>query len=183
MRVLGYVGSPRRGGNTRTLVAQVLRGASGEGAAIHLCSLNDLHITPCQACDDCKTTGACRIVDDMTPQYEALRTADAIVLGTPIYWWGPSAQAKAFIDRWYAIEHLGWLKDKTLLLVCAYGDNHPDTARFAVGAMETSAHYLGMRFAPPLLASASAVGDAGRDFALMRRALAAGADLVRSLKG
>ena len=49
--------------------------------------------------------------DDMQELYGKIFAADALILGTPVYWWGPSAQLKMFIDRWYA-----FLGDKTASL-------------------------------------------------------------------
>ena len=83
MRVLGVVGSPRKNGNTETLVDEVLRGATVEKIF-----LNDLDIKPCQAtCNEyCMATGNCRIGDDMSTLYDKLYNSDVIVLGTPVYW-------------------------------------------------------------------------------------------------
>ena len=178
MKVIGYVGSPRPMGNTDTLVSEVLRGAVSAGATVEICHLNGLSIRPCQACDSCKQAGACRVVDDMASQYEALRQADAVVLGTPIYWWGPSAQLKAFFDRWYAVEHLRTMQGKDLLLVCTFGDSDPSTARFTVGMFETSARHLGMRFQPPVTVSTPDRASAAANSAAVAEAFRAGTLLV-----
>jgi multimeric flavodoxin WrbA len=98
-RVLGIVGSPRRGGNTETLVDEVLRGAKEAGAAVEKVILSELEIAPCLACDACLDTGKCVYQDDMTTLLERMRRSEIWVLGTPIYWWGPSAQFKTFLDR------------------------------------------------------------------------------------
>ena len=58
-RILGIVGSPRRGGNTEILVDEVLAGAEEVGAFTEKIILNELNITPCQACDGCQKTGKC----------------------------------------------------------------------------------------------------------------------------
>lgn len=57
MRVLGVVGSPRKGGNTDILVDKVLLGAQEKGNTTNKIFLNDLNIKPCQACMSCKKTG------------------------------------------------------------------------------------------------------------------------------
>ncbi len=51
MKVLGIAGSPRRGGNTDLLLAEVMRGAASKGAEVKTVVLNDLKITPCQHYD------------------------------------------------------------------------------------------------------------------------------------
>ena len=99
MKVLGIAGSPRRGGNTDLLLAEVMRGAAGRGTEVKTIVLNDLKIAPCQHCDACLEAGKCRIDDDMQMVYRELEDADRIVLASPIQFMGVTAQMKAMIDR------------------------------------------------------------------------------------
>ena len=99
-RALGIVGSPRRGGNTETLVDAVLAGAAEAGAQVEKVILDELDVRPCRACNACRKTGACVQQDDMAGLLEQMQRSDVWVLGTPVYWWGPTAQFKAFLDRW-----------------------------------------------------------------------------------
>ena len=99
MRVLGIAGSPRRGGNTDLLLAEVMKGAKSKGADVKTIILNDLVISPCQHCDACFEAGVCRYDDDMQMVYRELEKADRIVLASPVQFMGVSAQAKAMIDR------------------------------------------------------------------------------------
>ncbi|MHA2021933.1 MAG: flavodoxin family protein, partial [Candidatus Thorarchaeota archaeon] len=99
--VLGIVGSPRRNGNTEILVDEVLSAAEENGAAVHKVILSKLDIGACRACDVCRKTGKCVQKDDMEDLVTKMKNSDVLVLGTPIYWWGPTAQFKAFLDRWY----------------------------------------------------------------------------------
>ncbi|MGB9826100.1 MAG: flavodoxin family protein, partial [Desulfofundulus sp.] len=85
MKVVGIIGSPRRGGNTETLVERVLAGAAAAGAETQVFRLNEMNIRGCQACYYCKEHGRCRQEDDMVQIYRALLEADGIVLGSPIY--------------------------------------------------------------------------------------------------
>ena len=103
MRVVGIAGSPRRGGNTDLLLAEVMKGAVGKGAEIKTIILNDLKITPCQHCDACFEAGKCRIDDDMQMVYRELEQADRIVLASPIQFMGLTAQMKTMIDRCQAL--------------------------------------------------------------------------------
>ena len=103
MRVLGIAGSPRRGGNTDLLLAEVMRGAASKGAEVKTIVLNDLKITPCQHCDGCLETGRCKVKDDMQMVYDELERADRIVLASPVQFMGVSAQTKAMIDRCQAL--------------------------------------------------------------------------------
>ena len=98
-KVIGIVGSPRRGQNTGTLVQRVLDGAHSEGAETEIFYLSDYQIAPCDACDGCFHFGECVKGDDMRILHMALREARAFVLGTPIYFDHVSAQTKTFLDR------------------------------------------------------------------------------------
>ena len=103
MRVLGIAGSPRRGGNTDLLLAEVMNGAASQGAEVKTIILNKLKITPCQHCDACQETGRCKVKDDMQMVYDELERADRIVLASPVHFMGVTAQTKAMIDRCQAL--------------------------------------------------------------------------------
>jgi multimeric flavodoxin WrbA len=103
LRVLGIAGSPRRGGNTDLLLAEVMRGAASRGAEVKTIVLNDLNITPCQHCDACLEAGRCQVEDDMQMVYRELEEADRLVLASPIHFMGVTAQTKAMIDRCQAL--------------------------------------------------------------------------------
>ncbi len=102
MNILSLIGSPRKGGNTETLVHEVLSGAAEKDANTKSFHLNDLNIKGCQACRYCKQHEGCAVQDDMQPLYDEIKQADAIVLGSPIYAGQMSAQSKLLIDRCYA---------------------------------------------------------------------------------
>jgi multimeric flavodoxin WrbA len=99
MKVLGIVCSPRKGGNTEILVKEALDSAQKAGAKTELVSVAGKNIAPCDGCSSCRQTGVCHIQDDMQPIYQQLEAADAIIFGSPVYFGGVSAQAKAIIDR------------------------------------------------------------------------------------
>ena len=101
--MLGIAGSPRRGGNTDLLLAEVMKGATSRGAEVKTIILNDLEISPCQHCDACLEAGMCKIEDDMQMVYRELEDADRIVLASPIQFMGITAQMKAMIDRCQAL--------------------------------------------------------------------------------
>jgi len=99
MRVLGINGSPRKGGNTDTLLDKALEGARGAGAEIEKVILNDLKMVPCQECEKVNDDGTCRIEDDFQALYGKIMKADAIILAAPIFFGSLSAQTKIMIDR------------------------------------------------------------------------------------
>ena len=132
MRVLGIAGSPRRGGNTDLLLAEVMKGAASRGAEVTTVVLNDLEITPCQHCDACFEAGECKIKDDMQKVYNELERADRIVLASPVHFMGVTAQAKAMIDRCQAL----WVR-KYVLKQPPLGDKRERKGLFiSVGGMK-----------------------------------------------
>ncbi len=103
MKVLGIFGSPRRRGNTDTLLEEALKGAEKEGAEVERLHLTDFTITPCKECHGCDQTGECVILDDMQKIYPKLLEADIVILASPIFFYGVTAWAKALVDRCQAL--------------------------------------------------------------------------------
>ena len=103
MDVLVFLGSPRKKGNSEILTEALLEGVRGEGGMPEIIRLCDLKISPCISCGGCNKTGKCVVEDDMTPLYEKIITTDKIILSSPIFFYGITAQAKAFIDRTQAL--------------------------------------------------------------------------------
>lgn len=99
MKVIGISGSPRRDGNTETLLTEVLRGAEEAKADTRLFILQEMNISPCRHCEGCLAEGECVVEDDMSLIYAEIKSLDALVLASPIQFYGLTAQAKAMIDR------------------------------------------------------------------------------------
>ena len=99
MKVLGIAGSPRLDGNTETLLDWCLAAAEAEGAEVTKFRLRTMDIGYCRACDACFADGVCIQRDDMHVLYPHLRSADSIVLASPVYSMGVPALPKAMIDR------------------------------------------------------------------------------------
>lgn len=99
MKVIAFQGSPRVDGNTEILLRETLRAIGESLHEIHVFTLNGMNIKPCQDCGGCDKTGTCIINDDMNDVYQAIREADRIILASPIFFFGLSAQAKIMIDR------------------------------------------------------------------------------------
>ncbi len=98
-RVLGIAGSPRRGGNTETLLDQFLAGAESAGAEIEKIVVARLEIAGCIACNGCWDDGHCIVQDDFQVVDAKLVAADVIALAAPLFFWSLPAQAKALVDR------------------------------------------------------------------------------------
>jgi len=99
MKVVAFQGSPRIHGNTETLLKETLKAVDEAGHEIRLFELNLMDIKPCQDCGGCEKTGRCIINDDMDRIYDAIREAERIILASPIFFSGVSAQTKAMVDR------------------------------------------------------------------------------------
>ena len=99
IKVLGLLGSPRRKGNNELLLDQALSGAQSEGAEVEKIILNELDITPCQACGGCLPAGECIIQDDMEQIYPELKLAQHLILASPVFFLDLPAQVKLLIDR------------------------------------------------------------------------------------
>lgn len=101
--------SPRKNGNSQMLCEQFKRGAEEKGHTVTLIRLMEKKIGFCRACDGCmRNDGTCVLNDDMEEILKLFQKADVLVLATPVYFYGISAQMKTFIDRTYPIwQHLG----------------------------------------------------------------------------
>jgi multimeric flavodoxin WrbA len=150
-RVLGIVGSPRRGGNTEILVDEVLTGAAAAGALIEKVILDELDIAPCRACNRCRNSGECVQQDDMQALLERMQDSQVWVLGTPVYWWGPTAQFKAFLDRWYGAKQVRF-EGRRAILAIPLGGGSASYARHTVGMLSDVVEYLGMELVTTVLA-------------------------------
>jgi len=103
MRTLVFLGSPRKKGNTDVLAAAVIRGIEAGGGEVEQVRLSQLNIGPCTGCGSCEKTGQCIIDDDMQDLYRRIDEADSVIIGSPIYFYGVTAQTKLFIDRTQAM--------------------------------------------------------------------------------
>ena len=120
MNILILSGSPRKGGNTELLVDAFAKGAM-EHHQVEIVSVRDYKVNPCMGCNACfKTNGICAQKDDMSVIYEKMSQADMLVIASPVYFYGISAQLKAIIDRCHnPIRDTFHIKQMALLLVGA----------------------------------------------------------------
>ncbi|NLX49324.1 MAG: flavodoxin family protein [Methanospirillum sp.] len=97
---LGFAGSPRRHGNSETLLDRVLEAMASEpGVEVEKVVLVDADVRPCRGCNICEKTGDCVQKDGMIPLYDRILEADCVLLAAPVYCMGLPAQAKALVDR------------------------------------------------------------------------------------
>jgi multimeric flavodoxin WrbA len=167
MKVLGIVGSPRKGGNTEILVREALTAVKEAGAETEIVLVAGKNIAGCDGCSSCRQTGVCRIKDDMQPLYKQLETADAIVFGTPVYFHNVTAQAKAIMDRMFLFLPDRRLKGKVVA---------PIVALRRVGAAQTQNLLYGFFIAQGMIPVRAAIGY-GREKGDVRQGVGGSIDL------
>jgi multimeric flavodoxin WrbA len=177
MKVLGLVGSPRKGGNTDLVIDAILASAESNGNEVDKLYLGDSEIGPCVDCRACKKSPfECVLNDGMRGLYPRLNEADALVFGTPIFWFGPTGPMKTLLDRLrpYVANHN--LQGKRALLAIQAGDG-PGDADLTVEMFRRSLEYLEVELTGYVLGTAYDRGDILADTEAMAKAAALGAAL------
>lgn len=137
MDVLVFLGSPRKGGNSEVLTEALLEGVRQAGGSPEVIRLCDLKISPCISCGGCDKTGECVVEDDMTPLYKKIISTDKAILSSPIFFYGITAQAKAFIDRTQAL----WNRKRIMQRKGEWAEN-PDRKGFFVSVAATKGNKI-----------------------------------------
>ncbi len=175
-KIIVLKGSPRQKGNSCTLANSLVKGAKDNGAHVEEFFLHKLDIKPCNACNGCFNNPEkdCVIDDDMQKIYPSLRTADAIVIATPTYWFNMSAQTKLVIDRLYGlIEPTGHvLKNKKIGIILTYGDSNETSsgAINAINSFKDTFRYIGAEIIGIVHGSAMDIGQIQNNDKLMEEA-------------
>lgn len=173
-RVLVLVGSPRRNGNSATLAEAVRRGAEAAGCETSLRFLDDHIAHFLRDCRQCRRQdGTCGIEDGFAPLFlEEFLKADATVLCTPIYWYGMSAQAKAFFDRSFchyaasnpgSTDVLARMRGKRLGLVLSSEESYPGAELGLVHQLQEYARYTRSQFVGVVRGVGNSRGEVARD--------------------
>lgn len=102
--VIAINGSPRKTWNTAMLLEKALEGAKSADAETELVHLYDLDFKGCTSCFSCKLKGGksygrCGLQDDLTPVLDRIPDADALILGSPIYFGTVTGEMKSFMER------------------------------------------------------------------------------------
>ena len=113
--------SPRKKGNSQLLCEQFKKGAEEKGHQVKIVRIMEQNIGFCRACDGCmRNGGTCVLQDDMAEILKMFQKADVLVLATPVYFYGISAQLKAIVDRLHTpMRNEFQIKKLALLLVGA----------------------------------------------------------------
>ena len=104
MNILAINGSPRKKWNTATLLNHALEGAQEAGAQTRLVHLYELDYKGCISCFECKKIGGknygrCAVKDGLTPLLTEAGKADALILGTPVYFGTETGMFRSFFER------------------------------------------------------------------------------------
>ena len=117
MKILVLTGSPRKNGNSATLADSFIKGAKEAGHTVERFDAAFKKVHPCIACNSCGMDGPCVFKDDFEFVRKHIVEADCVVFATPMYYFGISAQLKAVIDRFYAINGSIHVPKKAVLLM------------------------------------------------------------------
>jgi len=104
--IAAVYGSPRRQGNTATLLKRAVDGARAAGASVDEIVLRDYQISPCLEIYGCKKDGDCVIKDDFQGVRDRILASRGLMLATPIFFYTVSAHTKMFMDRCQSL----WVK-------------------------------------------------------------------------
>jgi multimeric flavodoxin WrbA len=126
MEVLALIGSPRKQGNTDIMTDEVLGGAKMAGATTSKVYLDDYLVRPiAEVADNSRQRDDPRRDDDFPLLLERFLSADVIIWSTPVYWQGPSAQMKCFLDRMSSYfnhpKYVERFRGKRHIVLCAFG--------------------------------------------------------------
>ena len=142
MKILILTGSPRKRGNSNTLADRFAEGAKEAGHEVFRFDAAQKNVHPCVACNHCGMDGPCVFDDDFAFVREHLPGADCVVFATPMYYFGFSAQLKAVVDRFYALNGRIHVPKKAVLLM-TYANTSPAEAEPILSHYKVLLNYLG----------------------------------------
>jgi multimeric flavodoxin WrbA len=189
-KILVISGSPKRDGNTETLINWFSDGARSNGAEIEIVHAAFLKhkSAGCLSCRRCQKSDKyeCVVNDDIKQALVKMAAADVIVMATPLYFFGASAQLKMVFDRMFSLYK--WdnasvtmktvLKGKKFVLIAsAFEDVGLDALEkpFAL-----TADYTGMKFYSLLVPNAGVSGEIKNKPGIQKKAAALGKKAVSS---
>jgi multimeric flavodoxin WrbA len=154
-RIMMVVGSPNEHGNTRTVVDWVAAGAREAGADVEIVDAARLRyeVYGCQACMACRGSDAfrCAVDDEAADVIARIPEQDVVVLATPIYFWGLSAQIKHVVDRMFCLmksSEGGYklapgLKDVRMAFIATSGGGDDGGIKLAEKSVKDVAEFVG----------------------------------------
>lgn len=167
-KIIVLTGSPRKNGNTEILADSFIKGAREARNQVEKVCLAGKKINGCLGCDYCmRNDGTCVQKDDMQEIYQKLYAADMVVLASPLYYFGLSAQLKAVIDRFYAAIAKPFPIKSTALLIAqgaqGTGDTAPAIDQYRIIARELGWEDLGTVIARDVMQKGDIAGNPALD--------------------
>lgn len=125
MKIVAILGSPHTNGNGAFALDSLLKGAEENGAECLKYELSKLNIKNCLGCRKCiENGGICVLKDDFIEIFENIKTADTVIIVSPIYINQVNGYTKTFLDRCYPLTnkyHQPRFGKRNLIMLCTYG--------------------------------------------------------------
>ncbi|HSG26923.1 MAG TPA: NAD(P)H-dependent oxidoreductase [Candidatus Krumholzibacterium sp.] len=162
-RIEIFNGSPRKNGNSAEMARQLVDRLGREKVSCNTTFLYDHEIRPCTDCRACKAGDLeCVIGDEGAALYRLIEGADTVVVATPIYWFGPSAQTKLLVDRFRPYYGNKRFAGKQLALLLPAGSGEGD-CDLTIEMFRRIAGALGMKYIGAACAKAYDTGEVAGD--------------------
>ena len=183
MIVLAIVGSPRVKGNTSYLVDQTLDEIAKVGIDTEKIILSQYEVNPCLGHDECASHESCTQKDDTGWILDKFRTADGVILATPVYYFNVSAQMKAFLDRNYWIyKHNQEYQARTVGFIVVAEQAGIDDTLYTLKKF-TEDFNISDKGIFTATGHANEIGDAEKNLSLVEEARQLGKQMAQYLKG
>lgn len=195
MKTLLVNGSPRKGGNTASVLKKIAEGLEKEEVSTELVNLSDYEIHPCIGCEQCRKDKTCtRFYDGMHLLYPKIEESRGLVAGSPTYSYNMTPVMKAFIDRLYPYfnfenprpgPYSSRLQNQgRKLVVMTVGEqNEAKELGYTIPAMRDAIAVLGYEAVAELTVTGHfASGSVKKDAEVLERAFETGIKLARHLK-
>lgn len=161
------IGSPRKSGNTNAMAEILIEELNYSDIEVSIVFLNDNKFCGCIDCRACKKGElVCTIKDDMQELYRKIEDANVLVFGTPIYWFGPTAQMKTMLDRFRPYFGNKKLNGKEAYLLLPAGSGHGD-CDLTTEMFKRSFDALGVHLKGVVTAKAYDEGDVLKDHKIL----------------
>lgn len=152
MRITTILGSARKKGNTATVLGWVEKELETLGHPVERIYLNNKTIGGCLGCAKCRETPdeiACVQKDDAIEIMERMIASDGVLIASPVYFWGFTAQTKALIDRGFSLVtnyhrpgHTSLMEGKRIGLLATGGGAYENNAEGVFTAFDRIAGFL-----------------------------------------
>jgi multimeric flavodoxin WrbA len=187
IKILALIGSPRKQGNTDIMADAVLEGATSAGAIASKIYLDDHHVRPLgEVADDTRNRDDPRKDDAFPGLLARFLASDIVVWSTPVYWQGPSAQMKCFLDRMSPYfnhpKYRGRFEGKGHVILCAYGRPEPRHGDWITESMKITVEVLHGRYLGDVCASVYQKGKVKEKPEILSRCRVLGDEAVRNMR-